>query len=91
MLDSMDIHKSLNNSIGTVMKNPELLKFIPDHLKSKKMCRHAVKKLHYLLRYVPNQYKTQQTCGKAFLENGGIVKSLTDWYKNQEICKAKPT
>ena len=37
MLDSMDIHKSLNISIGTVMKNPKLLKFIPDHLKSKKM------------------------------------------------------
>ena len=35
MVDSMDIYKSLN-SIGTVMKNPEMLIFVPDHLKTKK-------------------------------------------------------
>ena len=35
--------KSLKISIGTVMKNPEMLKFVPDHLKSKTMCKHAVK------------------------------------------------
>ena len=39
----MDIYKSLN-SIGTVMKNPEMLKFVPDHLKTKKMNKYAVKK-----------------------------------------------
>ena len=32
----MDIYKSLNITIGTVMKNPEMLKFVPDHLKTKK-------------------------------------------------------
>ena len=45
MVDSMDIYRSLNISIGTVMKNPEMLKFVPDHLKTKKMCKHAVKKI----------------------------------------------
>ena len=30
----MDIYKSLNISIGTVMKNPEILKFF--HLETKK-------------------------------------------------------
>ena len=43
------------------MKNPEMLKNLPDHLKTKKMCKHAVKKLPYLLRYVPDQCKTQET------------------------------
>ena len=56
----MDIYKFLNIIIGTVLKNPEMLKFVPDHLKTKKICKHAIKKLHYLLRYVPDQYKTQQ-------------------------------
>ena len=41
----MDIYKSLNTSIGTLMKNSEMLKFVPDHLKTKKMCKHAVKKI----------------------------------------------
>ena len=36
MVDSMVIYKSLNVSIGTVMKNSEMLKFVPDHLKTKK-------------------------------------------------------
>ena len=50
MVDSLDIYESLNINIGSVMKNPEMLKFLPDYLKYKKMCRHAVKKLSYLLR-----------------------------------------
>ena len=38
MVDSMDICKSLNISIGTVMKNPEMIKFVFDHL-----CKDVVK------------------------------------------------
>ena len=57
MVDSeynMDIYKSAKISVGAVMRNPEILKFVPDQLKTKKMCKHAVKKLPFLLRYVPN-------------------------------------
>ena len=32
----MDIKKSVTISIGTVMKNLEMSKFVPDHLKTKK-------------------------------------------------------
>ena len=64
----MDIYKFINISIGTVMKNAEMLKFVPDHLKTKKICKHAVKKLPYLLRYVPDQYKAQQLCDTATLK-----------------------
>ena len=48
----MDVYMSLNIGIGTSMKNPEMLEFVLDHLKTKKLCKHAVKKLPYLLRYV---------------------------------------
>ena len=65
---SMDIYKFVKTSIGTVMKNPEMLKFIPEHLKTKKLCKHAFKKLSFLIRYVLDQYKTQQICDKAILE-----------------------
>ena len=50
MVDSMGIYKSLNINIRTVIKNPEMLKFVPDHLKTKKMWKHAVNKLPYLSR-----------------------------------------
>ena len=35
----MDVYKYLNINIGTVIKNPNMLKLVPDHLKTKK---HAV-------------------------------------------------
>ena len=43
MVGIMDIYKSLNIKIGTVTKNPEMLKFVSDHRKTNKMCKHAVK------------------------------------------------
>ena len=58
----MDIYKSLNINIGTVTKNPKMLKFVTGHLKTKKMFKHALKNLPRLLRYVADQYKTQQMC-----------------------------
>ena len=57
--------KFLNVNITTVMKNRKMLKFVPDHLKTKIMCKLAVKKLPSLLRYVPDQYKTEEMCYKA--------------------------
>ena len=56
----MDIKKSLKISIGTVTRNLEMLRFLPDHLKTKQMCKHAVKKILFLIKYVPDQYKTQE-------------------------------
>ena len=56
----MDIYQSLSMSIGTLMKNPEMLNLFLIILKLKKMCKDAVKKLPYLTRYVPDQYKIQQ-------------------------------
>ena len=43
----VDIIKPLNNNIGNEMKNLEILKFVSDYLKTKKMCKHAVK--NYLI------------------------------------------
>ena len=52
---SMDIYKFVKISIGTVMKNSEMLKFTLDHLKTQKMCKHAVKKLPFVIRYVSDR------------------------------------
>ena len=39
---STDSFKSLKKSIGRITKNLEMLMFLPDHLKTKKICKHAV-------------------------------------------------
>ena len=54
MVDTMDIYKSLNIGIGRVMKNPEIIKFVSDHINTKKMWKHSVRKLLYILRGVPD-------------------------------------
>ena len=82
----MDIYKSSNVNIGIVMKNTEMLKFVPHYLKIKKYCKHIVKKLPYLLTYVPDQYKFKKMCDKAIFENSGTLKSVSDWYKTQKMC-----
>ena len=43
------------------MKNPEMLKFVPDNLKTKKICNYTVKKLPFVIRYVhaTDQYDTR--------------------------------
>ena len=39
MVDIMGTYNSLNISAVTVTKNLETLRFVPDHLKTKKMCK----------------------------------------------------
>ena len=51
-----------------VMKNPEMLKLVPDCLKTKQMCNYAVKKLPFVIRYVPNRYATLRMCNKDILK-----------------------
>ena len=68
---SMDAYKSAKTSMEIVMKNPEMLKFVPDYHKTKKFCKHAVTKLSNVIRYVPDQYEAQQMHDKASLENDG--------------------
>ena len=37
MVDTMDIYKSLNIGIGNVMKSPEIIKFVSDHINTTRM------------------------------------------------------
>ena len=68
------------------MKNPEMLKFVPDYLKTNKMCKyHAVKKLPYLLRYILDGYKTQQICDDGF----HLYEYMSDFEKFKEELPSK--
>ena len=52
----MAIYKFIKISIGNVIKNPETSKFVSHHFKTKKIYKHAAKKLPFLTRYVGYQY-----------------------------------
>ena len=67
---STNIYKSLNISIGTDIRNPEILNFAPDYFKTLKK-NMQFKTLPFVIRYVLDQYKNQRMCNKAILENCG--------------------
>ena len=85
MVDIIDVYNSLNITIQRVKQKTKMIKFVPDHLEIRKMCKDAVKKLTYLSKYVPDQYKTQQMWEKAILENDGTLKCIPDCCKNQKM------
>ena len=41
-------------------ENFEMLRFVPGHLKTKTLCKNAVKKLPFTIKYVPDRYKTKE-------------------------------
>ena len=51
---STDYYKYTKISIGAIIKNPEMLRLVPDHLKTKKMCKYVVKKFSFVIKYVPD-------------------------------------
>ena len=59
---STDNYKSSKNSVGAVIKDPKMLKFVPDCLKTKQICNYAVKNIPFVIRYVPNQNKFNKMC-----------------------------
>ena len=55
---SPESYKSSKTRIGAIIKNSEMLTFVPNHPKIKAMCKHAGKKLPFIIRYLPDQFKT---------------------------------
>ena len=42
-----------------IITDNEKSRNVSDHLKTKMLCKHTVKKLPFIIRYVPDQYKSQ--------------------------------
>ena len=62
--------RTLEVSIGAIIKDPEMLRLVHNCIK---ICKHAA-------------YKTQQICDKVILENSGMIIFAPDCYKDQNMC-----
>lgn len=82
---SLGNYKSLKTSTGAIIKTPQMLKSVSDHLKTKSVCKHEVKKLPHIIRFFSDRNKTQELCHKVFLENGGAVKVVPDCCINKNL------
>ena len=76
-------YKTPKISIGPIIK--EILRFVPDNLKTKKMCKIAVQRLLFVINYVPDQYETKKVCDNVIMKNGGILGFILDYYKDQKM------
>ena len=61
-----------------------MLNFVPDHLKTKNICKSAVKKLPFIKMFVPDWYKTSEMSDKISLENGEILRFIPYYCKNKK-------
>ena len=73
-----------SKNIGAIIKDLEMLRLVADHLKSKRMFKHAVEKLPFLIKYVADWYTTQRICDKVILGNGGIIMFISDFCKEKK-------
>ena len=44
-----------------------MLRFVPDHFKTKKLCKIAVEKLPLVIKYVPDRCKTKELSNKVII------------------------
>ena len=52
MSEYSKINYKPTTSNAAIIKIPEMLRLVPDHLKTKKMCKDGAKKLPFIIRYV---------------------------------------
>ena len=71
-------YETLNISIETIIGNSEMLRFVPHHLKTRKICKSVVKKLPFVVKFVPDRYKTMEMCDKVIKENGRMLEFIPD-------------
>ena len=79
---SRENYESSKVGIGAIIKDRKMLRLVPVYLKTKKMCKHAVKRLTLLMKYIPDRYKTRQMSDKVILKNSGMLMFIHE--KNRE-------
>ena len=63
-----------------------MLRFVPDHLKTKNIWKKAAQNLPFIIRNVPDQYKAQEICDRVIRENGGSSMFIPDFYQIKKMC-----
>ena len=62
-----------------------MLRIVPDHFMTERMCKNVVKKLSFVIRNVPDQYNTIEMCDKVIIKNSGMLVFIPHCYKNKNV------
>ena len=63
-----------------------MARFAHGYLQTKRMSKHANKKLPFGIRYVPDEYRAQPMCNKVVIQNDGTLKFVPDKHEPQKMC-----
>ena len=64
---------------------PGMLKYVPDYLKTKKMCERAVEEDSWSLAYVPDRFK-KEDMRKGVCFHPWLIGHVHDQHITQEMC-----
>ena len=81
--NSPDNCKSLRIITGAIIKNLEILRFVPDHLKTIKMRKEIA--IRNKLKVLSDCCKNKKTCNKAVDNYAHALKFVPDCHKTKKI------
>ena len=55
-----------------------MLRFVPDDLKTKRICKNTVEKFPFVMMHVPDWYKTHEMWDKYTIQTGEITVCFHD-------------
>ena len=61
-----------------------MLRYVPDHLKTKTRCDRVIEKNPYMLRYAPDYFKTRKMCEGVFEKYPWTLKYVPNWFVTQQ-------
>jgi hypothetical protein len=75
-------------ALALLKKYPKRFKYLPEELKTAKICLIAVQKDGFALHYVPEAVKTEEICLAAVNECGYMLEYVPKALKTEDICVA---
>lgn len=70
-----------------IRHNRYALEYIPDKMKTTKMCEMAVKHYDYYIKHVPDKLKTKKMCETVVRSGGTYLRCIPDEFKTKELCE----
>ena len=70
-----------------VTKNWYVLQYVPDKLKTEKLCKVAVEQDGEALQFVPEKLRTEKLCKVAVGKNGDALMYVPEQLKTESICR----
>jgi hypothetical protein len=74
--------------LNAVRQCGSALEYVPDSLKTNKLCKIAIRNGGYSLRYIPHELQTKELCLLAIKTNTGVLDYVREDLKTNELCLA---